>query len=332
MKHVRPILAALGLAWGLAAPAFAAGDDDASIFDELAGRSVKTAPQPGSDRVRHQGEWVDIDTLFGDYRRARAELEALAGQTRGYREELNRAAGEIRRIRYEFAAETRPLSQELSQARGRLRYCERVLDADPPRKPVYEKEPKKPKDEKLRDFWEMQREQVERRNKRRKEVYEQQKGRFEEAQKEARKQKPELERTIVQLEARIEAARAEHDARLAGPAMQRKSAEQGLLDLRSRAAEALGRSRLIEASLDEAPEPLRLRHGIVKWRASFHSLDEIEALLAGKRRQIEDARDDAEARLAARGDTLPKSWTHPAQDEADDLAALVAKARAARGR
>lgn len=327
MHRIPFILVLAGVAcWAGAAPAA-----DETILDELAGEAVKTPPPGASGEIRHDGEWVAVDELFGDYQSGRAEVQALARRLRVYRDELNAAVREIRRIRYEYAAESRPLRQELSEARRHIRHYRRVLNSKPPRKPRYEDEPPKPSDERLHGYWERQKEAVRRRNRRRKELYQERKERFEKDQEEARKEKPKLEKRVEEIEGRLEALRARHDAAVASPAARRGAAEEAMLDVRGRGAEAAGRVRLIEATLDEASEELLLKHGILKWRGAYRSVDEAEALLAEMRSEIESERARLAARLEARGEALPEDWRHPRQDEIDRLARSIDEARTARG-
>ncbi len=57
-------------------------------------------------------------------------------------------------------------------------------------------------------------------------------------------------------------------------------------------------------------------------------MTELEELHASLAAEIQAARQAAEARLAGEGTSLPKTWKHAKQAEADALKALIAGTRA----
>jgi hypothetical protein len=87
-----------------------------------------------------------------------------------------------------------------------------------------------------------------------------------------------------------------------------------------------GKIKAMGDALKTAPESQRLALGIVEWRDVFYSPAGFQALCDKINADIEAARQKFKENA---GGTVPPTWRHPKQDEADAMAALLAKVKAA---
>jgi len=106
----------------------------------------------------------------------------------------------------------------------------------------------------------------------------------------------------------------------------RQKTTEDLQAIRTQAGAAQIKLGNMGDALRTAPESKRLAMGIVEYRESFYSVAEFQTMVDTLRAEIEAARQKFKE---GAGGVVPPTWRHPKQDDADAMAAVLAKAKAA---
>jgi predicted nucleic acid-binding Zn-ribbon protein len=84
--------------------------------------------------------------------------------------------------------------------------------------------------------------------------------------------------------------------------------------------------KTVSDALRTAPETLLMAMGVLVWHDTIYTVTDFQAMADKLNADIDAARRKFTQNA---GGTLPATWRHPKQDEADAMAAMLAKARAA---
>jgi len=178
--------------------------------------------------------------------------------------------------------------------------------------------------------WQIRCELIKRANEEALAKYNQDMTEFNRKQEDIKKQIPQMDTTVKQLEEKLVKVAADLQANLQ-PLLDKQKSARAELQAFDRERDALTtRLNLVEKAIRSAPEPIRMARGIVRWEDAFHSLADLEKLYNETQAAINRVVEQMKAEATAAGRTFPPDWRHPQQDRMDALQALIAKVKAAR--
>jgi len=351
----------LVLAWG-GSPAVAA---DAAAEPEAKPAAAVDPAQVAAEHhakgeVLHGKEWVPVDTLFKDYRRARAELEAAKDRSDHVKDRLATVTREMTQIKSEVKETERPVRAELGKARNALRGYNRILKKSAPIKPTLAEVPPAPKrpsgynnsnrrnndydnsnsgrsstddryDDRMRE-WQRQASFIKQANDQKSKKYQEEMAEYKQQQAEAKSEVPKLEAKIKECAAKLGEVAEDLDAKTAPTRGKSDSMTEDALAQDRRVDVIETRVLNMAGSLRASPEPLRLKHGIVEFEDIFYSAPELKATYTKTQAEIDRVRDQLKAESDKAGIPFPDAWRHPQQDRMDAMKTLVEKVQVAAGK
>jgi hypothetical protein len=292
-------------------------------------------PQPGE--VKFANQWVDVSDLFRRHRQAKQDFATLLDQKKTAFEQLANIAKTVAGITSDYIKNSQPVRNEKAQADTQVLQAQRTLAQGQPVQPANAPEPTQPNRGWFRDngaydqavnAWRNRADQVRRDNEARQQQYTRQLQQWKDDQAKARQ-------TLPDAKAKSEACAAQlkdlSDARQAAekePLAQRRKLldEQAARDVQAQAL-ALKIEALRDTILT-CPESQRLQRGIVEYRNELYTPEEFQAAYDKVKAEIEASRQAALAQLKP-GESLPATWEHSTQDEADAMKAVLDRAKAA---
>jgi len=268
---------------------------------------AEEAARPLPQEVQSENAPVPVERLFQDYVGAREDARRLGEGRDADQNNLSDLEQKIRQIQAQYTTEVRPVRFELSQARAKLAVCNRVLAEREPPRPVVGID-------------------VNAGNKRTQQHYNRDLEAFRQRQDQARKDKPDLEQRINQLEAQLAALDARLPSEQTPLLAELRTLREKQDDLTLQVGAAMSRARSLADALRRAPEDQRLRRGICEWEDTFYSVDELRRILDDLKAECDRDRAELKAKAEADSRTLPEDWRHPQQDKIDALKALLERA------
>ena len=291
--------------------------------------------------VRYGDAWVPVEKLFQDYRATGAALKALDDKCCPVRQRLADLGRQLSKAGFESGSQDWALRLEIAKIRNQQRDYRKTLADKPPSKPLPEPLPPPPQPTRswhsntptylqaYRD-WQMRCELIKRANEEALAKYNQDMTEFNRKQEDIKKQIPQMDTTVKQLEEKLVKVAADLQANLQ-PLLDKQKSARAELQAFDRERDALTtRLNLVEKAIRSAPEPIRMARGIVRWEDAFHSLADLEKLYNETQAEINQVVNQMKAEATAAGRTFPPDWRHPQQDRMDALQALIAKVKAAR--
>jgi len=307
------LILAMAPAGGLLAQA---GDEHGPSPSELQAHYEK-------GEVWYEGAWVSMAKLLDECRRARKALETVVKETAATRDQVSAITKRLAQLDEQYRSNKAPLDRALAQALGKGQEAARVLSMPPPPKPRllhYSRD-----DEDRDDHWDRAR--IRRENERRQEQYQQDLKRYMERQEQARKNLTEAQATARQTKDRLEKLYADYKADQKPLLTKRAEITRESRSAAGRAGAFQSTIFKVAAVLAEVPENIRARYGVVEWQKSFWSIQELKHLHKSLEAEILAARKKNEQALVGNA-SLPSTWTHPRQAEADALQARILGAEA----
>ena len=298
-------------------------------FCAAAGQADPTRPTPQETQAHHAkgevhygGKWVPMTDLVDACRTIRATITSESEATRPTKDriaEINKAAG---KGLAEWNTAKRPVERELAEAEAKQGTAQRALSARPPAKPTLIK--------KLRGSSGNRgdSDHIDRQNRQRQKEYEQAMKRHNELRKQAKKAFDEAEAAVAKCRKQLDGLRTQLKETQKPLLAERTQLTAESRAVESRAATLMARVRVMSDILAAVPGEYRVKQGIAEWRGGFYQMGELEELHAAVVAEVEAGRSAVEARLTGQGSTLPESWRHPRQAEADALKALIAGTKA----
>ena len=271
---------------------------------------AEEAARPLPQEVQSENAPVPVERLFQDYVGAREDARRLGEERDAGQNHISDLAQQIRQIQEKYTTEVRPVRSELSQAREKLAACNRVLTEREPRRPVVGID-------------------VNAGNKVVQQRYNLALEAFRQRQDKARKEKPDLEQRINQLEAQLATLDAQLPSEQAPLLGELRALREKQDNLDKQVGAAMSRAGSLADALRRAPEDQRLRRGICEWEDTFYSVDELRRILDDLKAECDRDRAELEAKAEAAGRTLPEDWRHPKQDTLDALQSLIERATSA---
>lgn len=364
MRHMRTVrytgvvlALCLVVAWGglPAAAADAAAEPEAKAA-AVADPAQVAAEHHAKGEVLHGKEWVPIDTLFKDYQRARAELDVAKERSDLVKDRLATVTREMTQIKSEVKETERPVRAELGKARNALRDYNRALKKPAPVKPTLAEVPLPPKrpsgyssnrrdnnysnnnsgrssmddryEERMQE-WRRQATYIKQANDQKSKKYQQEFDEYRKEQAEAKTEVPKLEAKIKECQAKLGEVADDLDTKTAPTRGKSDSMTEDALAQDRRVDVIEARIANIAGSLRAAPEPLRLKHGIVEFEDIFYSAPELKATYTRTQAEIDRVRDQLKAESDKAGIPFPETWRHPQQDRMDAMKALIEKVQVA---
>jgi len=283
---------------------------------------AEVASHHARGEVRHEEKWQTISRLLDTCREARKAEEQerrAVDAARARVAEINKTVVEKTAA---YRSETKPLEREQAGAEAMRTKARRVLSMPPPRKPGMMKA--------MRGADGHVRRQIEEANRQREREYEQTLERYKELCKQAAEALKEAQETIVRCEGELQKRRAAFAADRKPFLTDRTRVTAELRRVQRQVSTLRAEVMTIAAVLRKAPEAVRLRFGAVEWKGEFYALADLRSMHGWMEATLEADRKTLEEKLAAEGRSLPKTWTHPNQAEADALKACIAGAEADR--
>jgi len=277
-------------------------------------------------QVWYEGKWVRMTALLDLCRKARKAMQAEVQRSGDTENRVSTITKTLAELEGKYDADCVPVKRRLAQALAKRSEAARTLAQPPPAKPRTIAQMRGSRGGKKNQKKNRARNQRE--NKRRQEQYQAALKRYKERREKAQK-------ALGQAEADAKGAARQLEKLHAGL----KAKQKPLLTERTRITQearstsgrvGAHRSTLLKvaAVLAAVPESVRLRFGVVEWRNQFYSVADLKHLHASIVDEIQTGRKDAARTLTAKGQSLPKTWTHPRQKEADALRALIRGAEA----
>ena len=344
-------LAMVFLIVGSAAAAETSGEAKAEAKPELTPEQ-----HHAKGEVLYDGKWVNIETLFKDYRRARYELAYAEKRGGSAQDELAGLHREMTLMKNETRDTERPIRMELGKARNELRTHNRNLKKRPPTKPTLREIPERPRrpsnynsnrsssgygssgsnrssgDDRYNDQmrrWRQTSDAIRSENEAKLKLYQQQLKIYQQEQAAARAATPKLEAAIKECLGKLDETEADLKEKQ-GPTRQRSdSTTESVLAQNRRVSVIENRVKQLTAALRAAPEGLRAKHGIVEFEKVFYSSEELRATHQKTQSEIDRVRDQLKAESEKAGIPFPEKWRHPQQDRMDAIKALLEAAAAA---
>lgn len=304
--------------------------------------------------VRYGNAWVSIDSLFKDYLAAKVELKAIMDKANAPRDRLMDINRELAAIRSEGTAAERPIRAELGKARSKQREIQNILDDKPPPKPILKQLPPEPPRPRTRSSnssygsstgnmsngydqaaedrhreWQRTCQTINQSNQQLNQKYGQDLAEFNKKQADAKKQLPDIEKTVKDSEAKLAQLATDKQGKVAPVTDKTKAANEEVLSVDRQATAVKTRIENMANALRAAPEKVRLTHGILEWETDFYTLPQLEKLLNDTQADINRVHDELKAEATAASQPFPPNWRHPQQDRMDALKVLVDKAKAA---
>lgn len=348
MRSLRPagVLVAVSLIVGVAGSAIVAAEGEAAMMAEQ---------HYAKGEVLYGKEWVPIEKLFKDYRKARYELsyaETRGDRTRDQLEGLHR---DMALMRSETREAERPVRVVLGKARNELREYNRILRKNPPVRPILREMPTRPRrpsgytgsgssrfggtsssrnsssnryDDLIRE-WRRRCSEIQAENDRKVKKYQQELKIYSQEQARAKAEIPKLMATIGECDQKLEGIESD----LKTKQQPTRSRSDGVTE------EALAQNRKISVietriknmatALRAAPEALRFKHGIVEFEDVFYTMAELRATHGKTQAEIDRVSEQLKAESEKDGIPFPEKWRHPQQDRMDAIKAVLEKAEAA---
>ena len=274
--------------------------------------------------VHYGGKWVSMTGLLDSCRTLRAAIKTELEKDKPGKERITEITKVAAKMLAEWRTKKEPVERELAQAEGKRRLAQRVLSMRPPAKPnlVHDSGRSGYGGRGNNSRY------VEEDNRRRRQRYEQAMKRYNELRKQAKGAFTESDATITKCRKQLDELRTEFKDGQKPLLAERTKLTTESRSAGSRTGTLVNRLRVFSEVLRGVPEKFRLKQGIAQWQGAFYQVTELEELHASLVAEIQAARQAAEARLAGEGTSLPKTWKHAKQAQADALKALIAGTKA----
>jgi len=280
----------------------------------------ETASPRAGGTVLFDGKAVPIAELLDTCAKARqsakphlAKKEAAEARVA----EINKAVGKILAT---HRTATAPLKREMSQAQAKKNAASRGLSVRKPIKPTKlrggsSKGKGKSSHGNIGDI-----------NRKREQAYQQALNQYNQIHQQSQKAFREAEADVARLEMEIATLDAERDKQQKPLLVERTERTRELRDAQQQVRLVGLKTMRIAAAIGKAPEALRLRWGAVEWKNAYYSIGELKTLHQELEATIAADRKALQADLAKDGKSVPKTWRHTQQAEADALKARIAGA------
>jgi len=298
------------------------------VAAEQAGSSKPTPEESqahhAKGEVHYGGKWVSMTGLLDSCRTTRAAIKTELEKDKPGKDRISEITKAAAKMLAEWRTRKQPVERELAQAEAKRRIAQRALSMRPPSKPNLVQNSGRS------DFggWDSNSRYIEEQNRRRRQRYERAMKRYNELREQARKAFTEADATIAKCRKQLDEFRTEFKDGQKPLLVERTKLTTESRSAGSRTATLVNRLRVFSDVLRAVPETFRLKQGIAEWQGAFYQMTELEELHASLAAEIQAARQAAEARLAGEGTSLPKTWRHAKQAQADALKALIAGAKA----
>ncbi len=297
------------------------------VAAEQAGSSKPTPEESqthyAKGEVHYGGKWVSMTGLLDSCRTTRAAIKTELEKDKPGKERIAEITKAAAKMLAEWRTRKQPVERELAQAEAKRRLAQRVLSMRPPAKPNLVQNSGR------WGFGGWGRDSsVEEDNRRRRQQYEREMKRYNELREQAKEAFIEADATIDKCRKQLDELRTEFKDGQKSLLAERTKLTTESRRAGSRTAALVNRLRVFSDVLRAVPETFRLKHGIAQWQGAFYQVTELEELHASLVAEIQAARQAAEARLAGEGTSLPKTWRHAKQAQADALKALIAGTKA----
>jgi len=298
------------------------------VAAEQAGSSKPTPEESqahyAKGEVHYGGKWVSMTGLLDSCRTTRAAIRTELEKDKPGKERIAEITKAAAKMLAEWRTKKQPVERELAKAEAKQRLARRVLSMRPPAKPNLVRNSGR---------WGFRRgwgrdSNVEEDNRRRRQQYERAMKRYNERRKQAKKAFTEADATIDKCRKQLDELRTEFKDGQKPLLAERTKLTTESRSAGSRTGTLVNRLRVFSDVLRAVPETFRLKQGIAQWQGAFCQVTELEELHASLVAEIQAARQAAEARLAGEGTSLPKTWRHAKQAQADALKALIAGTKA----
>ena len=305
---------AIGLSAALLAPALGM----AALAQPTEYKEVQH-PQPGE--VKYADKWVDVSDLFKQYEQAKQDFAALLDQKKATNDQLVAIQQTLAGIESDYQKAAAPIRQQQSDAAMKMAQAQQYLAMRPPVKPVDQPDPPYPNRAWYRDDGSYNAavnnhqnyvNQVHRDNQTRQNNYTQQLAQFNANQQQAQKTLADAQTTINSCTQQLQQLDATRKAQEQDPLAQKKKLNDDQVAQNQQANTLVNLKVALYDAIMICPDTIRFERGIVNYRNSLYTADEIQALL-----------DKAKADLAA----MPGSTGR--QDDVDELKALADRVKAA---
>lgn len=298
------------------------------VAAEQAGSSKPTPEQLqahyAKGEVHYGGKWVSMTGLLDSCRTTRAAIRTELEKDKPGKERIAEITKAAAKMLAEWRTRKQPVERELAQAEAKRRIAQRALSMRPPAKPNLVRNSGRS------GFggWDRDSRYIEEQNRRRRQQYERAMKRYNELREQAKKAFIEADATITKCRKQLDELRTEFKDGQKPLLAERTKLTTESRSAGSRTGTLVNRLRVFSDVLRAVPETFRLKHGIAQWQGAFYQVTELEELHASLAAEIQAARQAAEARLAGEGTSLPKTWRHAKQAQADALKALIAGTKA----
>jgi len=287
---------------------------------------AEEAARPLPEEVLSENQAVPVERLFRKYLGVREDARRLGEERAANLQRLTDLTQQVNQVRGQYTTEVRPVRLELGQARTKLAICNRILTAREPPRPVLIKVPSQPSGEVGQQAWQRRRDRIEAENRAIEERYQRDLEAFRRYQDQARKEKPNLEQRINQLEAQLAAIHARLASDQTPLLMELRALREAQSNLAQQIGAAKSRARTLADAIRRAPEDQRLRRGICEWEGTFYAVDELRGIYDDLQAACDRDRAEMEAKAEAAGHLLPEDWRHPKQGTLDALQTLIERA------
>ena len=299
------------------------------VAAEQAGSSKPTPEESqahyAKGEVHYGGKWVSMTGLLDSCRTTRAAIKTELEKDKPGKERIAEITKAAAKMLAEWRTKKQPVERELAQAEAKRRLAQRALSMRPPSKPNLVRNSGRSG---FRGDWGRDSRRVEEDNRRRRQQYERAMKRYNELRGQAKKAFIEADATITKCRKQLDELRTEFKDGQKPLLAERTKLTTESRSAGSRTGTLVNRLRVFSDVLRAVPETFRLKQGIAQWQGAFYQVTELEELHASLAAEIQAARQAAEARLAGEGTSLPKTWRHAKQAQADALKALIAGTKA----
>jgi len=299
------------------------------VAAEEAGSSKPTPEESqahyAKGEVHYGGKWVSMTGLLDSCRTLRAAIKTELEKDKPGKERIAEITKAAAKMLAEWRTRKQPVERELAQAEAKRRLAQRALSMRPPSKPNLVRNSGRSG---FRGGWDRDSRYIEEQNRRRRQRYEREMKRYNELREQAKEAFTEADATIDKCRKQLDELRTEFKDGQKPLLAERTKLTTESRSAGSRIAILVNRLRVFSEVLRGVPETFRLKQGIAQWQGAFYQVTELEELHASLAAEIQAARQAAEARLAGEGTSLPKTWRHAKQAQADALKALIAGTKA----
>jgi len=273
--------------------------------------------------VWYESAWVRMSRLLDECRRARKAMETVVDETAATQDRISDITKRLAQTDEKYRVDKVPMERDLAQAIDKGRHAAAVLSLPPPAKPrMQHHSGRGDKRNDRRD-----RARIRRENKRRQEQYQAALKRYKQRQEQARKSLNEAKAAAQRAKDRLEKLYADYKGDQKPLLTRRTEITQESRSDQGKAGAFQSAIFRIAAVLAEVPESIRARYGVVEWQKTFWSIPELKALHKSLEAEIRAGRKKAEQALTGNA-SLPSTWTHPRQAEADAIQARIRGAEA----